>query len=203
MLFEFRFVEHGDRKIGARQAAPAAPVFHELVATDAKVAGALTVRQVLGRRNVTPRHVLDAAQVLQRQDLSLDLEFQLFRQEQFWQLVVVQPAVPNLERTGAAERSLIERAEERPEDRAFVRRGAAEAGVVIDYDYLYLPMARVMKAYSLMLNAAGRPGPVLVNPADGVLGMSGSTGQLCERSGSALACREATRGRLSRARSAS
>ena len=37
---------------------------------------------------------------------------------------------------------------------------AAEGGVVIDYDYLYLPMARIMKAYSLMLNAAGRPGPV-------------------------------------------
>jgi hypothetical protein len=37
---------------------------------------------------------------------------------------------------------------------------AAERGVVIDYDYLYLPMARVMKAYSLALNAAGRHGPV-------------------------------------------
>ena len=37
---------------------------------------------------------------------------------------------------------------------------AAEGGVVIDYDYLYLPMARVMKAYSLMLNATGRHGPV-------------------------------------------
>jgi hypothetical protein len=37
---------------------------------------------------------------------------------------------------------------------------AAERGVIIDYDYLYLPMARVMKAYSLALNAAGRHGPV-------------------------------------------
>ena len=37
---------------------------------------------------------------------------------------------------------------------------AAEGGVPIDYDYLYLPMARIMKAYSLMLNAAGRHGPV-------------------------------------------
>jgi hypothetical protein len=37
---------------------------------------------------------------------------------------------------------------------------AAEGGVAIDYDYLYLPMARVMKAYSLILNATGRHGPV-------------------------------------------
>ena len=37
---------------------------------------------------------------------------------------------------------------------------AAERGVVIDYNYFYLPMARIMKAYSLALNAAGRHGPV-------------------------------------------
>ena len=37
---------------------------------------------------------------------------------------------------------------------------AAERGIEIDYDYLYLPVARVMKAYSLALNAAGRHGPV-------------------------------------------
>jgi hypothetical protein len=37
---------------------------------------------------------------------------------------------------------------------------AAERGVTVDYDYLYLPMARIMKAYSLALNTAGRPGPV-------------------------------------------
>ena len=37
---------------------------------------------------------------------------------------------------------------------------AAEGGVTIEYDYLYLPMARVMKAYSLILNATGRHGPV-------------------------------------------
>ena len=37
---------------------------------------------------------------------------------------------------------------------------AAERGVTIDYDYFYLPMARIMKAYSLALNAAGRHGPV-------------------------------------------
>ena len=37
---------------------------------------------------------------------------------------------------------------------------AAETGVSIEYDYMYLPMARVMKAYSLALNAAGRHGPV-------------------------------------------
>ena len=37
---------------------------------------------------------------------------------------------------------------------------AAERGVTIDYDYLYLPMARITKAYSLALNAVGRHGPV-------------------------------------------
>ena len=37
---------------------------------------------------------------------------------------------------------------------------AAERGIAVDYDYLYLPMARLMKAYSLMLNAVGRRGPV-------------------------------------------
>ena len=36
----------------------------------------------------------------------------------------------------------------------------AERGDVVDYDYRYLPFARVMKAWSSMLNAAGRPGPV-------------------------------------------
>jgi hypothetical protein len=36
----------------------------------------------------------------------------------------------------------------------------AERGDVIDYDYLYLPMARVMKAYSALLNGFGRHGPV-------------------------------------------
>jgi len=36
----------------------------------------------------------------------------------------------------------------------------AERGDPVDYDYRYLPMARVMKGYSLMLNTAGRPGPV-------------------------------------------
>ncbi len=36
----------------------------------------------------------------------------------------------------------------------------AERGNEIGYDYRYLPMARVMKAYSLLLNAAGRQGPV-------------------------------------------
>ena len=37
---------------------------------------------------------------------------------------------------------------------------AAERGVPVDYDYLYLPMARIMKAYSRALNAVGRHGPV-------------------------------------------
>lgn len=37
---------------------------------------------------------------------------------------------------------------------------AAERGVTVDYNYLYLPMARIMKAYSAALNAAGRAGPV-------------------------------------------
>jgi len=36
----------------------------------------------------------------------------------------------------------------------------AERGDGIDYDYRYLPMARLMKAYSLVLNAMGRHGPV-------------------------------------------
>jgi len=36
----------------------------------------------------------------------------------------------------------------------------AERGDTIDYDYRYLPMARIMKAYSLLLNATGSPGPV-------------------------------------------
>jgi hypothetical protein len=37
---------------------------------------------------------------------------------------------------------------------------AAEGGKAIDYDYRDLPMARLAKAYSLVLNAVGRPGPV-------------------------------------------
>lgn len=37
---------------------------------------------------------------------------------------------------------------------------AAERGVDIDYDYLHLPLARITKAYSLALNAAGQHGPV-------------------------------------------
>ena len=36
----------------------------------------------------------------------------------------------------------------------------AERGDVVDYDYRYLPMARVMKAYSSFLNSIGRHGPV-------------------------------------------
>jgi hypothetical protein len=36
----------------------------------------------------------------------------------------------------------------------------ADLGYAIDYDYLYLPMARVMKAYSMLLNTFGRHGPV-------------------------------------------
>ncbi|MBT8108498.1 MAG: hypothetical protein KJP17_09695 [Gammaproteobacteria bacterium] len=36
----------------------------------------------------------------------------------------------------------------------------AERGDVIDYDYYYLPMARLMKAYSSLLNSIGRHGPV-------------------------------------------
>ena len=36
----------------------------------------------------------------------------------------------------------------------------AERGNAIDYEYRYLPVARIMKAYSLLLNALGRPGPV-------------------------------------------
>ena len=36
----------------------------------------------------------------------------------------------------------------------------AERGNAIGYDYRYLPMARMMKAYSLALNAVGRHGPV-------------------------------------------
>lgn len=36
----------------------------------------------------------------------------------------------------------------------------AERGDLIDYDYRYLPVARLMKAYSRLLNALGRPGPV-------------------------------------------
>jgi len=37
---------------------------------------------------------------------------------------------------------------------------AAERGMTIDYDYRYLPLARVTKAYSLLLNALGKAGPV-------------------------------------------
>ena len=37
---------------------------------------------------------------------------------------------------------------------------AAERGVTMDYDYQYLPMARLMKAYSVILNVLGKPGPV-------------------------------------------
>ena len=36
----------------------------------------------------------------------------------------------------------------------------AERGDTIDYNYRYLPMARIMKAYSRLLNAAGKHGPV-------------------------------------------
>jgi hypothetical protein len=36
----------------------------------------------------------------------------------------------------------------------------AERGDAIDYDYRYLPMARLMKAYSSLLNSIGRHGPV-------------------------------------------
>ncbi len=36
----------------------------------------------------------------------------------------------------------------------------AEAGNTVGYDYRYLPMVRIMKAYSLLLNAFGRHGPV-------------------------------------------
>lgn len=36
----------------------------------------------------------------------------------------------------------------------------AERGNTIDYDYRNLPIARLMKTYSLLLNAMGRPGPV-------------------------------------------
>ena len=36
----------------------------------------------------------------------------------------------------------------------------AERGNEIGYDYRYLPLARAMKAYSLLLNATGRHGPV-------------------------------------------
>ena len=37
---------------------------------------------------------------------------------------------------------------------------AAENGMAIDYDYRYLPVARATKAYSALLNAIGRHGPV-------------------------------------------
>jgi len=37
---------------------------------------------------------------------------------------------------------------------------SAERGNGIDYDYRHLPMARLAKAYSVVLNAVGRPGPV-------------------------------------------
>ena len=36
----------------------------------------------------------------------------------------------------------------------------AERGDRVGYDYLYLPMARIMKAYSLLLNTFGKHGPV-------------------------------------------
>ena len=36
----------------------------------------------------------------------------------------------------------------------------AERGDIIDYDYRYLPMARLMKAYSFLLNTLGKHGPV-------------------------------------------
>jgi hypothetical protein len=36
----------------------------------------------------------------------------------------------------------------------------AERGDTISYDYRYLPMARIMKAYSLLLNVLGKHGPV-------------------------------------------
>jgi len=36
----------------------------------------------------------------------------------------------------------------------------AERGDPLDYDYRYLPVVRISKAYSLLLNATGRPGPV-------------------------------------------
>jgi hypothetical protein len=36
----------------------------------------------------------------------------------------------------------------------------AELGNAIEYDYWYLPVARVLKAWSLLLNVAGRHGPV-------------------------------------------
>jgi hypothetical protein len=36
----------------------------------------------------------------------------------------------------------------------------AERGNAIGYDYRYLPLARAMKAYSLLLNATGRHGPI-------------------------------------------
>ena len=36
----------------------------------------------------------------------------------------------------------------------------AELGHAIEYNYWYLPIARVLKAWSLILNAAGRHGPI-------------------------------------------
>ena len=36
----------------------------------------------------------------------------------------------------------------------------AERGDAIDYDYPYLPLARMAKAWSLLLNTLGRHGPV-------------------------------------------
>lgn len=36
----------------------------------------------------------------------------------------------------------------------------AERGDTVDYDYRYLPIARLMKAWSILLNKAGRHGPV-------------------------------------------
>ena len=36
----------------------------------------------------------------------------------------------------------------------------AERGDAIDYHYRYLPLARIAKAYSVLLNAMGKPGPI-------------------------------------------
>jgi hypothetical protein len=36
----------------------------------------------------------------------------------------------------------------------------AERGNTIDYKYRYLPLARIMKTYSLLLNLVGMPGPI-------------------------------------------
>ena len=92
MFGVLRFVDQGNGEVGARNPAPAAVVFHQLVSTDTKCARALAVSEVLWRRCVTPLYIRHRSQVLEHEYLSLYLHFEPLGQEDLRQLVCVQDA---------------------------------------------------------------------------------------------------------------